>query len=64
MLYLALAVVFIPGMAGMLSTLVATYTLYGMYYLTQDFDSIFGGEFDLININVSELEEYLERPAV
>ncbi|OGG60867.1 hypothetical protein A3C86_00340 [Candidatus Kaiserbacteria bacterium RIFCSPHIGHO2_02_FULL_49_16] len=63
MLYLALVVIFIPGMAGMLSALVATYTLYGMYYLTQDFDSIFGGEFDLININVSELEEYLKIPA-
>ena len=64
MLYLALVVVFIPGIAGMLSALVATYTLYGMYYLTQDFDSIFGGEFDLININVSELEEYLKIPTV
>jgi len=43
----------------MLSVLLATYMLYGMYNLTQDFDTIIGGEYDLINIDTSELEEYL-----
>jgi predicted membrane chloride channel (bestrophin family) len=60
MLYLLLIAVFIPGVTGMLSVLVGVYILYGMYNVTQDFDSIIGGEFDLININVSELE-YLSR---
>ena len=59
MLYLALVAVFIPGATGMLSVLLATYMLYGMYNLTQDFDTIIGGEYDLINIDTSELEEYL-----
>ncbi len=58
MLYLLLITVFIPGFAGMLSVIVATYILYGMYNLTQDFDSIIGGEFDLINIDISELENF------
>ena len=62
MLYLALVSVFIPGATGMLSVLLATYMLYGMYNLTQDFDSIIGGEYDLINIDTSELEEFLNAP--
>ncbi|MFA6255514.1 MAG: ion transporter [Patescibacteria group bacterium] len=56
MLYLALTAVFIPGLTGMISVVVATYVLYGMYNLTQDFDSIIGGEFNLISINISELK--------
>ncbi|MFA5021910.1 MAG: ion transporter [Patescibacteria group bacterium] len=56
MLYLALTAVFIPGITGMISVIVATYVLYGMYNLTQDFDSIIGGEFNLISINISELK--------
>lgn len=60
MLYLALTAVFIPGATGMISVVVATYVLYGMYNLTQDFDSIIGGEFNLININISELKYLAE----
>ncbi|MCX6722743.1 MAG: ion transporter [Candidatus Staskawiczbacteria bacterium] len=56
MLYLALTAIFIPGITGMVSVVVATYVLYGMYNLTQDFDSIIGGEFNLISINISELK--------
>jgi predicted membrane chloride channel (bestrophin family) len=56
MLYLALIAIFIPGITGLISIMVATYILYGMYNLTQDFDSIFGGEFNLINIDMTELE--------
>lgn len=54
-LYLILITMFIPGITGMISVLVATYILYGMYRLTQDLDSIVGGEFNLINIDISEL---------
>ncbi len=60
MLYLGLIAVFIPGMTGLLSVVVATYILYGMYNLTQDFDSIVGGEFNLININISELQYFAQ----
>lgn len=60
MLYLALIVIFIPGLTGFVSVLVATYMLYGMYNLTQDLDSILGGDFNLININISELEDFAE----
>lgn len=55
-LYLTLIAVFIPGITGMISVIVATYILYGMYNITQDLDSIFGGEFSLMNIDMSELE--------
>ncbi|NQU99705.1 MAG: ion transporter [Parcubacteria group bacterium] len=56
-LYLLLIAIFIPGLTGLISVLVATYILYGMYNVTQDLDSIIGGEYDLININISELEQ-------
>ena len=59
-LYLTLIAVFIPGITGMISTVVATYILYGMYNITQDLDSIFGGEFSLMNIDMTELEYLVE----
>lgn len=55
MLYLLLIAIFIPGITGMISVIVATYILYGMYQLTQDLDSILGGEHNLINVDMSEL---------
>ena len=57
--YLLLIVVFIPSLTGMISVLVGTYTLYGMYKLTQDLDSIYGGEYNLINIDTSELKKFV-----
>ncbi len=60
LLYLALIAVFIPGLTGLVSVLVATYVLYGMYYLTQDMDTIVEGEYNLINIRMSQLEELME----
>ncbi len=60
MLYLALIAAFIPGLTGIISVVIATYILYGMYNLTQDFDSIIGGEFNLININISELKQFAQ----
>jgi hypothetical protein len=56
MLYLGLTAIFIPGLTGIISVITATYILYGMYHLTQDLDSIVGGEFNLINIDLSELQ--------
>ncbi len=60
MLYLILTAIFIPGLTGFISVLVASYVLYGMYYLTQDMDTIIAGEFDLINIRTSQLEHLVE----
>ena len=54
--YIALIAVFIPGATGIVSVLSATYILYGMYHLTQDLDSILGGDANLISIDISELE--------
>lgn len=56
MLYLALIAVFIPGATGMISVLVACYILYGMYHLTEDIDTILGGSYNLINLDISELK--------
>ena len=56
-LYILLVAIFIPGGTGMISVLIATYILYGMYNLTQDFDSIIEGEYNLININISEFKQ-------
>ena len=61
-LYLVLIAVFIPAATGLISVLVATYILYGMYNVTQDLDSIIGGEFNLINIDITELEEFATTP--
>lgn len=55
-LYLALITAFIPAVTGMISIIVATYILYGMYNITQDLDSIYGGEFNLMNVDLGELE--------
>ncbi|MEL6110406.1 MAG: ion transporter [Planctomycetota bacterium] len=57
-LYLSLLAVFISGWPGMVSVVVATYALYGMYTLTRDFDSVLGGEHNLINIDISELQSF------
>jgi len=56
--YLIMLVSFIPGWTGMLSVIVAAYVLYGMYNLTQDLDSILGGEFRLISINTAALQRF------
>jgi hypothetical protein len=56
--YLFLIATFIPGLTGLISVLSATYILYGMYNLTQDLDSVLGGEFHLVNIDLDELREF------
>jgi hypothetical protein len=60
-LYLFMLAIFISGWSGMLSVALGTYVLYGMYNLTQDLDSILGGEFRLITIELSELELFVQR---
>ncbi len=49
---------FIPAFPGMVSTLVAAYILYGMYYLTQDLDTIIGGDYNLIKVDVGDIEKF------
>lgn len=58
--YFLLIAIFVPGLTGMISVLVATYMLYGMYYLTQELDNITVGEFNLINVNTEELEHLIK----
>ena len=60
-LYLFLMVIFIAGPIGLISVLAATYLLYGMFQLTLDFDSIIGGEHDLINIDLDDLHLLLQK---
>jgi len=48
--------IFLPGVVGMISVISAIYLLYGMYYLTVDFDSLYGGDFNLIDLDVSGLD--------
>ncbi|MEN9557775.1 MAG: hypothetical protein RL141_144 [Candidatus Parcubacteria bacterium] len=57
-LYLGLITLFMPGFTGLMSVFIATYILYGMYNLTQDIDSIIGGDFTLISIDISELKHF------
>ena len=60
MLYLFLISFFIPGFAGMISVVIASYILYGMYNLTQDLDSIMGGDFNLMNVDVCEFKSFVK----
>ncbi len=55
--YLLLISIFLPGITGLISVLIATYILYGMYRVTQDLDSIVGGDYKLINIHLTELRQ-------
>jgi hypothetical protein len=57
--YLLLITLFVPGLTGMISTLIASYILYGMYHLTRDIDALVGGEFNLICIDIHELKRFV-----
>lgn len=59
--YLLLMVMFIPGIVGVGSVVIATYLLYGMYELTEDLDSILGGSHNLININMVEIRSLRQK---
>lgn len=59
-LYIFLLCVFIPGLGGVISVIFATYLLYGMYYITDDFDLC--AKFDsvsLIKLDPERLHNYL-----
>lgn len=58
--YLMLVTAFLPGITGLISVISATYILYGMYYLTVDLDTIWGGDYELVNIDISELRHFVE----
>ncbi|MBI4201965.1 MAG: ion transporter [Chloroflexi bacterium] len=55
-LYIFMLALFVPGWVGLVSVAVATYVLYGMYHLTQDLDSLMGGEFRLITVSFTDLQ--------
>lgn len=63
-LYLVLMALFIPGIVGLVSVLIATYLLYGMYELTEDFDSILGGPHNLINVEMTEIKSLINVKAI
>ena len=54
--YFLLIVFLLPGLVGLFSVAIVTYVLYGMYNLTKDLDSILGGDYDLIDIDTTELK--------
>lgn len=61
--YLLLITLFIPGINGLLSVVFASYLLYGLYYLTNEFDYIIGSDFrkgenNLITLDIQRLENY------
>lgn len=59
-MYIFLLCVFIPGVSGVVSVLFATYLLYGMYYITGDFDLC--AKFDsisLIKLDPERMHNYL-----
>ncbi len=56
LLYLFLVTLFLPGATGLISVIIATYILYGLYHVTLDFDTAVGGEYNLINVSTKELE--------
>lgn len=60
-MYLLMVIAFIPGLAGVISTLVASYLLYGMYYVTREMDFATGEEQEkLIRLEPMRLQNYLQ----
>ena len=57
LIYLILIALFIPGALGLIAVAIATHLLYGIYYITLDLDSIIGGEFHLVQVDLSAIEE-------
>ena len=60
LVYLLLICLFTPGFNGVISVVMATYLLYGMYYVTVDFDYLFNKKFTLIKIETQELNNLLK----
>ena len=55
--YIFLISIFIPWLTWIISVLASTYILYWMYYLTIDFDTLFWGDYNLINLKTNEIDE-------
>lgn len=61
LIYLVLIIIFFPGFNGVISVFIGTYLLYGMYYVTQDFDMAIGrGKSNLIILSPHRLENFLD----
>jgi len=59
LLYLFLIVIFLPGATGLVSVIVATYILYGLYHVTLDFDTVTGSEYNLISVSTNDIEKFI-----
>lgn len=59
-MYLLMVVVFVPGFAGVVSTIIAGYLLYGMYYVTKEMDlNASEGKEAIIRLEPMRLANYL-----
>lgn len=60
-LYLLLLAMFIPGLTGFIALILASYLLYGLYYITRDLDLVVGnGNKELIKLEMKKIENYLK----
>jgi predicted membrane chloride channel (bestrophin family) len=61
-IYSLLMIVFLPGISGIVATIIATYVLYGMYYVTDEMDDAMTHlEGKLINADIEDLVVLKER---
>lgn len=61
LLYLLALTVFIPGIIGIVTITLAVHLLYGLYFISKDFDSIIGGEeYTLISVRIDPLEDFIK----
>jgi hypothetical protein len=62
LIYCLLLTLFIPGFAGVISVMIATYILYGMYQVTNDMDlAIADKTMNLITADISDMQNMLRR---
>ncbi len=56
LIYIALMAVFVPGLPGLISVIVATYMLYGLYHVALDLDvAIADDHRSLMSVNIDDL---------
>lgn len=59
-MYLIMVVIFVAGFAGVISTIIAGYLLYGMYYVTKEMDlQAYEGKESIIRLEPMRLSNYL-----
>jgi len=65
LMYIGLLVIFIPGITGVVSVVVATYLLYGLFYVARDFEMLTVEEGStvgsLITLEPTRLQHYLDK---